>query len=158
MRRCRILAATAGGFDMRAKRTGLRGLLIAACLGQACFLLDDCGEEGPTSMPTPPPNTPPVISSFSVTPREMVAGGSPAQVSASITDRDGNLLTWSLSVAPSSQATGTFSPTEGSAGAVASQFSPATTSSGPATLLLSAIDRGGGQAQAEVKILVAPRR
>lgn len=143
---------------MRVKRAGLPVFLIAACLGQACFLLEECDQVSPlrsTPTPTPPPNNPPVISGFSVAPPEMLAGGS-AQVSATITDPDGNLSTWGLTVATGSQATGTFSPTEGSGGAVSSQFSP--TSSGRATLRLAAFDRAGGLAEAEVTVLVAPRR
>jgi hypothetical protein len=130
---------------------------MAACLGQACFLFDDCGE-GP--MPTAlPANTPPIISGLRVNPLEMIAGGRPADVSATITDHDGNLLSWSLTVGSSSQATGTFSPPDGSSGTVQSRFSPAPTSSGSATLRLSAVDRGGGTAQAEITVFViAPSR
>jgi hypothetical protein len=143
---------------MRVKRAGLRGLVISACLGQACFFLDDCGE-GPTPLPPRPPNTAPVISGLRVAPPEMLAGGNPAQVSATITDPEGDPVTWSFAVEAASQATGTFSPTGGSGGAVSSQFSPAPTSSGQATLRLFAIDRAGANSHADVTVfVVAPRR
>lgn len=142
---------------MRVKRAGLTGLLIAACLGQACFLIENC-DQTPTVVPTPPPNAPPAISDFTVTPREIIVGGRVADVSARIID-DAGRVGWSLTVAADSQATGTFAPREGFDGSVSSKFSPAPTSSGTAKLTLTAFDFQGGTTEATVTVfVVAPTR
>jgi hypothetical protein len=108
----------------------------------------------PTPTPTPPPNNPPVITGFAVVPAKMLAGGPPAQVSATITDPEGQPVTWSLTVVTGSQSTGTFSPAAGTGGAVSSQFAPAAMPFGPATLRLTAVDSMGASAQRTVSIFV----
>jgi hypothetical protein len=131
---------------------------IAACLGQACFLIENC-DQTPTAVPTPPPMGPPVISGLTVTPLEIIVGGRTAQVSATITDPDGHPVSWQLTVATGSEATGTFAPPQGTGGSVSSAFSPAPTASGEAKLTLSAFDREGGTASETVSVVViAPRR
>ena len=108
----------------------------------------------PTPTPTPGPNSPPVIVSYTVVPNEILANGPPAQVSATITDPDGNPVTWSLTVATGSQASGTFLPAAGTGGAVAAQFFAAGPPFGTAMLRLTAVDSLGASTQATVPVFV----
>src|SRR5262245_29292921 len=133
-------------------------LAIAACLGQACCPIEN-GDQVPNVVPPAPEMGPPVISGLTVTPLEIIVGGRSAQVSATVTDPDGHPVTWQLSVAADSEATGTFAPPQGTGGSVSSAFSPAATASGRAKLTLSAFDREGGATSETVSVVViAPRR
>jgi hypothetical protein len=102
----------------------------------------------------PPTNRPPVISGFSVSPGTIFAGGPAATLSATVSDPDGDPVTWQLELDSSSTTTGAFTPASGN-GNVSSQFAaPGTAPMGQAVLRLTVSDGSGGSAQATVTVIV----
>lgn len=106
------------------------------------------------TIPTPPPNRPPVIAGFASSRPSVTAGGPAATLTGTVSDPDGDPVTWTLTLDPASTATGTFTPSSGS-GNVSAQFAaPASSPQGTAILRLTVSDGRGGTAQATVTVNV----
>lgn len=100
-----------------------------------------------------PSNRAPVITGFTATPATLFSGGPPAALVAVVSDPDGDPVAWTLSLDPSSTATGTFTPASG-LGDVSAQFAAAPVPGGPAILRLVVSDGRGGTATATVTVNV----
>jgi hypothetical protein len=106
---------------------------------------------GPTPAPTPTPsNQPPVITGFTANPPVVMLGQS-SQLTATVTDPDGDPVTWTLNLEPGSSP-GTLTPASGS-GNVSSVFRG--NGVGQATIRVLASDGRGGTAQAVVTVTVS---
>jgi hypothetical protein len=108
---------------------------------------------GTETPPATPENRAPVIALFTATPGILFVGGPPATLTTVIFDPDGDPVTWTLSLDPSSTATGTFTAASGS-GNVSSQFSAGPGPAGPAVLRLMVSDGRGGTAERTVSVNV----
>jgi len=89
-------------------------------------------------------NHPPSILSLAANPPTILAGGPPAQITATFSDPDGDPLTWTLALDSSTTATGTFSATTGN-GNLSATFSATATpgNQGPAVLRITVSDPAG---------------
>jgi Big-like domain-containing protein/PKD domain-containing protein len=105
----------------------------------------------PPGGPTSPMNHPPVLSNFVAMPQMIVPGGAPSQISATLSDPDGDPVSWTLSVDPGGPPGATLTPTSGT-GNVSATFSA--TGQGQARLRLVINDGRGGSAQATLTISV----
>jgi hypothetical protein len=109
---------------------------------------------GAETLPATPENRAPVIVSFTATPGAVFSGGPPAALSANILDPDGDPVSWTLTLDPSSTAMGTFTPASGNGTSVSSQFAAAPAPGGPAILRLTVSDGRGGTAERTVTVNV----
>ena len=102
-----------------------------------------------------PVNQPPVITSLTASPSVVFPGGPPSQIAATITDPNGDPVTWTLALDPSSTATGTFSPASGSGNASATFSATPPPNQGTAVIRLTAQDPGGLTATRTVNVNVS---